>query len=198
MKIGVFGGTFDPVHNGHLAIAAKVRTQLALQEVWFVPTGQPWLKAGRTISPWKQRVRMVELAIAGKPYFKVSTLEASRPGPSYTIDTMVELRKQFKTAELYFIMGWDSLRSLPLWKEAPRLITLCRLVAIPRPGITPPDLTVLEKSIPGISENVVMLDKPNLNISATEIRAKVAQGQPIGKMVPGSVAAFIKKNKLYQ
>lgn len=198
MKIGVFGGTFDPIHNGHLAMAEAVRTQLNLKEVWFVPTGQPWMKSGRIISPWEQRVRMVELAIAGKAYFKVSALEASRPGPSYTIDTVVELKKQLKTAELYFILGWDSLLSLPLWKEAPRLITLCRLVAIPRPGIAPPNLTVLEKSIPGITQNVIMLDKPNLDISATEIRAKAAQGRPIGKMVPRSVAAFIKKNHLYR
>lgn len=198
MKIGVFGGTFDPVHNGHLAIAEEVRIKLNLQEVWFVPTGKPWMKAGRTISPWEQRLQMVELAVAGKPYFEVSTLEASRPGPSYTIDTMLELKRQLKTAELYFIMGWDSLQSLPRWKEAPRLITLCRLVAIPRPGVAPPDFTGLEKSLPGITWNVVMLDGPNLDISATEIRARVAAGESIGKMVPQAVVDYIRNNKLYK
>jgi nicotinate-nucleotide adenylyltransferase len=197
MKIGVLGGTFDPVHNGHLAIAEEVRTQLTLQKVWFVPTGQPWLKTGRTISPREQRVEMVELAIAGKSYFKLSKLEVAKPGPSYTIDTMVELKRQLKRAELFFIMGWDSLNSLPLWKESSRLINICRLVAIPRPGSPPPDLTALEKAVPGLSKNVVMLDKPNLDISATEIRDRVAKGLPINGMVPEAVAQYIKRNRLY-
>ncbi|MBN1367620.1 MAG: nicotinate-nucleotide adenylyltransferase [Dehalococcoidales bacterium] len=198
MKTGVFGGTFDPIHNGHLAIAEEVRSQVDLQEIWFMPAGQPWLKAERPISPAAQRVQMVELAIAGKPYFKLSLVEVTRPGPSYTIDTILELRKQLKKAELYFILGWDSLLSLPLWKDALRLITLCRLVAIPRPGIDLPDLTVLEQSIPGITQKVIMLEKPNLDISATEIREKAAAGKPIGKLVPKSVADYIKKNKLYR
>ena len=197
MKIGVLGGTLDPVHNGHLAIAEEVRTQLALQEVWFVPTGQPWLKTGRTISTREQRVAMVELAIAGKPYFKLSKLEVAKPGPSYTIDTMAELKRQLKNAELFFIMGWDSLNSLPLWKESNRLIKICRLVAIPRSGNPPPDLAVLEKAIPGLSENVIMLDKPNLDISATEIRDRAAKGLPIDGMVPEAVAEYIRRNRLY-
>ena len=197
MKIGVFGGTFDPIHNGHLAIAEEVRTQLTLAEVWFVPTGKPWMKAGRTITPWEQRLQMAELAVAGKTYFKVSNLEASRPGPSYTIDTITELKAQFKGAELYFIMGLDSLESLPLWKEAARLITLCRLVAVPRPGVTPPDLKEMEKALPGIKKNLVVLEKPNLDISATEIRAKVARGESIARLVPLKVTEYIKKNKLY-
>lgn len=198
MKVGVFGGTFDPIHNGHLAIAEEVRTQVAVDEVWFIPTGKPWMKAGRKISPWELRLQMVELAVAGKPYLKVSNLEASRPGPSYTIDTITELRAQFTGAELYFIVGWDSLLSLPLWKEASRLITLCRLAAVPRPGIMPPDLNELEKALPGIKKAVVMLDKPNLAISATEIRAKVAAGKSINRMVPLKVAEYIKKNRLYK
>ena len=198
MKIGVFGGTFDPIHNGHLTIAEGVRNQLALREIWFVPTGLPWLKAGRIILPWEQRFRMIELAIAGKHYLKVSALEARRPGPSYTIDTMTDLKRQFKTAELYFIMGWDSLNSLPLWKESNNLVKICRLVAIPRPGIPQPDLIALEKVIPGISKNLIMLDKPNLDISATEIRNLVARDLPIDGLVPAPVAEYIKKNRLYK
>jgi nicotinate-nucleotide adenylyltransferase len=197
MKIGVFGGTFDPIHNGHLTIAEEVRTQLALKEVWFVPTGHPWLKVGRVISPWEQRVQMIELAIYGRPYFRLSTIEASRPGPSYTIDTIIELKRQLKTAELFFIMGWDSLNSLPLWKESNNLITLCRLVAVPRPGGEPPDLMVLDEAVPGLSQNVIMLSKPQLDISATEIRARVAQSIPIDGMVPLPVLKYIQQNRLY-
>ena len=198
MKIGVFGGTFDPVHNGHLAIAAEVRAQLDLQEVWFLPAGLPWLKSGQAVSPPAQRVRMVELAIEGKPNFKVSTIEAFRPGFSYTIDTLLELKGRLGAAEWYFIMGWDSLQSLPQWKEAARLITLCRLVAVPRPGVTPPDLANLEKSLPGLTRSVIMLDRPNLDISATEIRARVAQGKSIETMVPKAVADYIINDGLYK
>ena len=197
VKVGVLGGTFDPIHNGHLAIAEEVRGQLALSEVWFVPAGQPWLKTGRAVSPSEQRVAMIELAIAGKPYFKISRLEVFRPGPTYTIDTMVEIRRLLKGAALFFIMGWDSLASLPLWKEAPRLIEICRLVAVPRPGSPPPDLTVLEKEIPGLSRKLVMLDKPRLDISATAVRARVADGLSIDRLVPRPVAAYIRKNRLY-
>jgi nicotinate-nucleotide adenylyltransferase len=197
IKIGVFGGTFDPIHNGHLAIAEEVKAQLNLTEIRFVPAGQPWLKAGRTISSREQRVQMVELAIAGKSYFKLSKLEVAKPGPSYTIDTMADIKRQSKGAELFFIMGWDSLNSLPLWKESLRLIKICRLVAIPRPGSPQPDLAALEKGIPGLLKNLVMLDKPEIDISATEIRARVAKGLPIDWMVPETVAQYIKQNRLY-
>ena len=135
MNIGVLGGTFDPIHNGHLVVAEEVRARLNLAEILFVPAGQPWLRINRPISSVEHRVAMVRLAITGKPYFKLSAVEIERPGPTYTVDTMVELQAQFGSGtDLFFILGWDSLVQLPEWKEPSRLITLCRLVAVPRPG----------------------------------------------------------------
>ncbi len=198
MNIGVLGGTFDPVHNGHIMVAEEVRASLALSEVIFLPTGQPWLKAERQISPAEHRIQMLRLAIAGKPYFKLSTIEIERAGASYAVDSMGELKKQFGAeAELVFILGWDSLAQLPRWKEPSRLLALCRLVAVPRPGYRLPDLGSLEAAIPGLSQRLVLLEKPEIAISATEIRKRVAQGLSISHLVPGPVAEYIRQHKLY-
>ena len=133
MKIGVMGGTFDPIHNAHLAVAEDVGSQLDLAEVLFVPAGQPWLRVESPVSPAEHRVHMVRLAIDHKRYFKLSTMEIERPGPTYTVDTMAELQAQLGTGDdLFFILGWDNLAEIPRWKEPSRLITLCRLVAVPR------------------------------------------------------------------
>jgi len=193
------GGTFDPIHNGHLAIAGEVRSRLDLAAILFVPAGQPWLKIDSSLSPTEHRVQMVRLAIAGKPHFKLSTMEIERPGPTYTVDTMAELQAQRGPADaLYFIMGWDNLAELPQWKEPSRLISLCQLVAVPRPGYPCPDLKVLEPLIPGLSQRVILLDKPEIDISASEIRGRVAQGLSISHLIPEPVERYIKQQKLYQ
>ncbi len=198
MKIGVLGGTFDPIHNGHLAVAEQAVARLKLSEVIFMPVGQPWLKKAQRISSSEHRLQMVRLAIAGKPYFKMSAMEIERAGPSYTVDTMVELRSQFDAGdELFFILGWGSLAELPRWREPARLIQLCRLVAVPRPGSPAPALEVLERDIPGISRQVVLLDKPQIDISASSIRRRAARGLPIQHLVPGPVAEYITQHKLY-
>ena len=198
MKIGVFGGTFDPVHNGHLMMAEEARVQLDLARVLFVPAGQPWLKEDRDITPAEHRVRMVRLAIADNPYFSLSRLEVDREGPSYTVDTIAGLKAQGKDDdELFFILGWDSLNDLPRWREPERLVTLCRLVAIPRPGCQPPDLEALSAVIPGLAQRVILLDKPVVDISASDIRRRVAGGEPIDNLVPAPVAEYIKANRLY-
>lgn len=197
MKTGVFGGTFDPVHNGHLAIAGEARVRLNLEEVIFVPAGQPWLKEDREVTPAEHRVEMVRLAIASRPYFRLSVVEVNRAGPSYTVDTIVELLSQRGDVELYLIMGWDSLAQLPRWREPGRLIKLCRVVAVPRPGSRRPDVEQLEARLPGISQSLTLLDKPEMDISATEIRRRVAQGLPVGHLVPAPVDEYIKKHQLY-
>ena len=198
MNIGVLGGTFDPVHIGHLIVAEEVRVQLRLAEVLFVPAGQPWLKLNSSISAAEHRVEMVRLAIAGKPCFKLSTVEIERPGPSYTIDTITELREQLGVGdELFFILGCDNLARLSQWKETSRLIKMCYLVVVPRPGYAFPSLESLEALIPGLSRNVVLLDKPEVDIDATEIRSRVAQGLSISQLVPEPVERYIKQHGLY-
>ncbi len=198
MNIGVLGGTFDPIHIGHLIIAEEVRTCQSLAEVLFVPAGQPWLKVDNAISPVEQRVQMVRLAIADKPHFKLSTMEIERVGPSYTVDTIAELKGQIGAGDkLFFILGWDNLAQLPQWHEPSRLVKLCHLVAVPRVGCPVPDLNSLEAAIPGLSQSTILLDTPQIDISASEIRSRVARGLSIRHLVPEPVEGYIKQHRLY-
>ncbi len=197
MDIGVLGGTFDPVHNGHLAIAEEVQARLSLAEVLFVPAGQPWLKPEHPIAAAEHRMEMLRLALTGKPYFKLSTIEIERAGPTYTVDTLTELKSQHNTGEIFFIVGWDSLTELPKWKEPSRIVSLCRLVAVPRPGYSLPDLKSLEAAITGLSGRLILLDKPRIDISATAIRSRIALGLSIRDLVPEVVERYIREYRLY-
>jgi nicotinate-nucleotide adenylyltransferase len=198
MNIGVMGGTFDPIHNGHLAVAEEVASRLDLAEILFVPAGQPWLKMDSPILPAEYRVQMVRLAIADKPHFKLSTMEIERPGATYTVDTMAELQAQLGAEnDLFFILGWDNLAELTQWKEPSRLITMCHLVVVPRPGYPRPDLKSLEALIPGLSQRVILVDKPEIDISASAIRNRVAQGLSISHLVPEPVVRYIQEHGLY-
>jgi len=198
MNIGVMGGTFDPIHNGHLAVAEEVRSRLDLTVILFVPAGQPWLKMDNPVSPAEDRVHMVRLAIADKAHLKLSTIEIERPGATYTVDTMAELQAQLGAEnDLFFILGWGSLAELPQWKESSRLITMCHLAVVPRPGYPRPDLKALEALIPGLSQRVILLEKPEIDISASEIRDRVARGLSITHLVPEPVESYIKQQKLY-
>jgi nicotinate-nucleotide adenylyltransferase len=196
VNIGILGGTFDPIHIGHLVVAEEARIKLGLREVLFVPAGQPWLKQDRDITPAVHRVEMVHRAIADNPYFKLSTLEVERPGPSYTVDTLTLLQKQLGSeASLFFILGRDTLAELPLWKEAQKLVQLCRLVVPPRLGSR--DLRHLEEAIPGLLERVIQLDMPVIGVSSSEIRQRIAQGMPIRYLVPPEVEKYIAEQKIY-
>ncbi len=198
MNIGVMGGTFDPVHLGHLAVAEEARVRLNMAEILFVPAGQPWLKADTCISPAEHRIQMLRLAIADKAYFKLSTVEIERAGPSYAADTVAGLKGQLDAGdELFFILGWDSLTELPQWREPRRLVEMCPLVVAPRPGYSSPDLKKLEDTIPGLSQRVLILDKPQIEISASEIRERVARGLSVRHLVPEPVNRYIKEHKLY-
>ena len=198
MKLGLLGGTFDPIHNGHLAVAEEVKDRLDLNEVLFVPAGQPWLKADTPVSPVEHRVAMVRLAIAGIDKYSLSTMEVEREGPSYTLDTLAEIWRRLGSGdEVYFVLGWDGLYQLPRWHAPERIIRLCRLVAVPRPGAIRPDLAALEDSIPGLPERVIMLDKPQVDISASDIRERVARGVSITGLVPKVVEDYIREQGLY-
>ncbi|MEA1872328.1 MAG: nicotinate-nucleotide adenylyltransferase [Chloroflexota bacterium] len=197
MNIGVLGGTFDPIHIGHLVVAEEARIKVGFNEVLFVPAGRPWLKLDRNITPADQRVEMVRRAIADNPHFKLCTLEVERPGPSYTVDTLTTLRKQLGSeANLFFILGRDTLAELPSWKEPKRVVQLCRLVVAPRLGSK--DLKRLETEIPGLLDKVIQLDMPVIGISASGIRQRIAQGLPIRYLVPAEVEEYILQHRLYK
>jgi nicotinate-nucleotide adenylyltransferase len=196
VNVGVLGGTFDPIHVGHLIVAEEARIKLGLAEVLFVPAGEPWLKQDRDITPAVHRVEMVRRAIADNPYFKLSALEVERSGPSYTVDTLEALQNQLSSgASLFFILGRDTLAELPLWKEPREVIRLSRLVVPPRLGSR--DLRHLEEAIPGLQERVVQLDMPVIGISSSEIRQRVARGLSIRYLVPDKVVGYIAREKLY-
>jgi nicotinate-nucleotide adenylyltransferase len=204
VNIGVLGGTFDPIHIGHLVGAEEARIKLGFSQVLFVPAGQPWLKLDRNITPAVHRVEMVRRAIASNPYFKLCTLEIERPGPSYTVDTLMILREQMgNEANLFFILGQDTLAELPLWKEPQKLVQLCRLVVAPRPilsevqGLVPQDWKHLEAAIPGLPDKVIQLDMPVIGISSSEIRRRLAQGLPIRYLVPTEVEKYITEHRIY-
>lgn len=198
MRIGILGGTFDPIHVGHLIIAEGARVKLGLAQVLFVPAGQPWLKVNQTVTSVLHRVEMTRRAIIANPYFELCSLEVERSGPSYTVDTLLALGERIgPEASFFFILGCDSLADLRLWKEPARLIQLCRLVAIPRLGASQLDLSSLEASIPGVTQTVIQLDMPIIGISSSQIRRLAAQGLSIRYLVPDKVREYIEEQKLY-
>jgi nicotinate-nucleotide adenylyltransferase len=199
MDIGVLGGTFDPVHAGHLSIAETAQSQLKLSQVLLLPAGVPWLKWERDITPTEHRLEMLELAIAPYPAFDISRIEVDRPGPSYSTDTLEALKRELGgDANLYFILGMDALSDLPLWHQPQRIIELCHLVGARRPGSGEPDLASLEASLPGISERVIILDNRPVDASSSDIRERVAQNQSIEGLVPDAVARYIEQQGLYR
>ena len=198
MKVGVLGGTFDPIHNGHLIVAEEVRAGQNLSGIIFVPAGQPCLKEGIPVSAAEHRVQMVRLAIADKADFEVSTLEVERPGPSYMVDTITELRSRLEADdEIFLILGWGSLAELPQWQEPSQLITMCKLVAVSRPGYPRPNLRKLNALIPGLSKQTVIMENLKVDISASVIRDRVSRGLSVRHLVPKAVNEYIKQHGLY-
>jgi nicotinate-nucleotide adenylyltransferase len=197
-RIGIFGGTFDPVHIGHLILAEEAWFQLALDCVYLVPAGDPPHKRDIRLSPVADRLRMCELAVAEGDHVQVSRIDADRPGPHYTSE-MVRLVRQQVGAEtaLYFLMGMDSLRDLPTWHEAAWLVENCTLVALSRHDVTP-DWAQLEMALPGVRDRVIILDMPELEIASNTLRARVRTGQPIRYQVPRLVEEYIYTHGLYR
>ncbi len=199
MRLGLLGGTFDPVHVGHLIIAQEALARLELDEVWFVPTGRPWMKEGSAVSASHHRVAMLRLAVECNPSFKVSTVEVDRPGLSYTLDTLTALLDgEARGASLFFILGMDSVETLHRWKEPARLFDLCTIVAVSRPGHAEFDRASLDGIRAGAAEQVVFLEGPDIGISGAEIRRRVQQGLPVTYWIPPPVADYIRENGLYQ
>jgi nicotinate-nucleotide adenylyltransferase len=198
-NIGVLGGTFDPVHNGHLIIAEEARLKLGLERVIFVPAGEPWLKDHRDISPGEDRMAMIRLAIVPNPYFRTSSVDLTRTGPSYTVDTLTDLRHELgEEANLYFILGLDAVAEILSWRKPDEIITLCRLVGAKRPGHRTINLKHLERNIPGIARRFIVLDNPLIDISSSVIRERVARGLPITGLVPDTVERYINEKGLYR
>jgi nicotinate-nucleotide adenylyltransferase len=198
MKVGILGGTFDPVHNGHLVIAGEVKGTFGLDRILFIPARQSPFKTDYAVTTAESRLEMLRLAVAGRPEYAVSTIEVERPGISYTVDTISELKKQYGEGnEWFFIMGWDSLERFDEWREPERIIELCFVVAVPRPDSVKPDLERLETKVPGIASRVIFTDSPLVDISSTDIRDMVSRGQSIDHLVPAAVAEYIQKHRLY-
>jgi len=198
-RVGILGGTFDPIHVGHLGIADEGMRQLGLREVLFIPAGQPWLKGQELVSSGKHRLQMVKLAITTNPCFKVSTIELERPGPSYSIDTILDLRgKLGAEVRLFLVLGFDALAGLPQWKEPERIVNLCQVVGVGRPGYSEFDLHDLEPLIPRASERIIVVDMPQIDINASDIRRRVSRGLSIRHLVPEAVEEYILEHGLYQ
>ena len=198
MRVGVLGGTFDPIHLGHLKIAEEVRLKLDLERVLFIPTGQPRLRTDKYLSPVADRLRMVELATSDNPYFQVCDNETRRGGPTYTVDTLIELRGSLGTdASLYFIVGVDILRRFHDWKEPERVLELCNVVVVTRPGHEDFDWPAWLVTFPQAADRLTWLDTTTVDISGTEIRRRSWQGKSVRKLVPASVAEYIQERNLY-
>lgn len=199
MRLGILGGTFDPIHFGHLLAAEEARVALHLDRVLFAPAGDPPHKQGHPILPGAYRQAMVRLAIADNPAFEVSSVDMDRPGPHYTVDTIHLLRQEWGTDadETFFIMGADSLADLLTWHQPAQFIELCRLAVVARPGYRP-DLAEMETALPGISRRLDCVEIPVLGISSSDLQRRVREGRSIRYQVPAAVARYIAEHGLYR
>jgi nicotinate-nucleotide adenylyltransferase len=196
LRLGVLGGTFDPVHVGHLLLAEGAREQLGLEQVLFVPAGQPWRKTRRRITKAEDRLAMLRLATEDNTAFEVSDLEVSRLGPSYTGETLASIRTEQKDAEIFFILGEDALADLPNWRDPDRIVELAMLAVARRPNDSPEDRDLELMAIaPG---REVWLSMPRIDISSSEIRERVRKGLSVRYRVPEAVEAYIREHKLYK
>jgi nicotinate-nucleotide adenylyltransferase len=194
-RVGVMGGTFDPIHHGHLVAAEEARWQFRLDQVLFIPTGQPWQKPVG-VSPAEDRYLMTVIATASNRAFAVSRIELDHPGPTYTVDTLRRLRADLDPGtQLYFITGADAVLHILTWKDGEEVLELAELIAATRPGY---DLSRMAELLPSAGDRVHPMEIPMLAISSTEIRSRVARGAPIQYLVPEGVARYIDNRGLYR
>ena len=201
-SLGVFGGTFDPIHLAHLAVAEEAAETLGLERVLFVPVGEPPHKPGRAITAAEDRLAMVELAIAGNPRFRADRIELDRPGPSYTVDTLTALQAARlttgPTADLTLVLSAEAFLGLLSWREPRRVLELARVVVAPRDGYPDAGPEFLAEHLPDLADRATFLDGPRLRLSASELRARAASGRSLRYLVPDAVAAYIGDHGLYQ
>ena len=194
--VGVMGGTFNPIHIGHLVTAEEALYAFALREVVFVPAGHPWQKEHVDVAPAEDRYLMTVIATASNPHFRVSRMEIDRSGPTYTIETLRRLRAELGDVELCFITGADAILQILTWKDPEEVLREARFIAATRPGY---DLDRLEKELPeGFEDRVHVLEIPALAISSTDARRRVRDGRPVRYLLPEGVARYIEKNGLYR
>jgi nicotinate-nucleotide adenylyltransferase len=201
MRLGLFGGTFDPVHLGHLLLAESCHQQRQLDEVWFLPTAVPPHKQGRPLTSAAMRVEMLELAIAGNPAFSVSRHETDRGGVNFTVDTLSHFRHEYPDAELYFLLGADMLHDLPRWHDPARVCELATAIVVRRPGTGEPDFDCLDSL--ATCEHIerirrLQVEMPEIGISGTDIRQRVQAGLSIRYLTPRAVEKYIETHRLYR
>jgi nicotinate-nucleotide adenylyltransferase len=189
-KIGVMGGTFDPIHHGHLVAASEVADRFALDEVIFVPTGDPWQKSGKSVSPAEDRYLMTVVATASNPRFSTSRVDIEREGPTYTADTLADLHDQMPDAELYFITGADALSQILSWHKVEEMFGLAHFIGVTRPGYE-----LVDGHLP--KGSVTLVEVPAMAISSTDCRDRVAADRPVWYLVPDGVVQYISKRRLY-
>ena len=187
-RLGVMGGTFDPIHNGHLVAASEVAAEYNLDGVVFVPTGQPWQKADREVTSAEHRYLMTVIATASNPSFTVSRVDVDREGPTYTRDTLADLQRLNPDADLFFITGADAMSQIMSWKDIDQLWEMAHFVGVTRPGYAIEDFG---------KDNVSQLEIPALSISSTDCRQRVKDGKPVWYLVPDGVVQYIAKYGLY-
>ena len=190
-RVGIMGGTFDPIHHGHLVAASEVATLFDLHEVVFVPTGEPWQKTNRDVSPAEHRYLMTVIATASNPRFWVSRVDIDRAGPTYTIDTIRDVARQRPGSELYFITGADALGQILSWKDAASVLGMAHFIGVTRPGYE-----LSDSHLP--TDSVTMIDVPAMAISSSDCRQRVAEGRPVWYLVPDGVVQYISKHHLYR
>jgi nicotinate-nucleotide adenylyltransferase len=201
MRVGVFGGTFDPAHVGHLILAEQARDQARLDEVWFVVASSPPQKQGQQVTRFETRVEMLQLALAGNPSFRIEEVEKERPGPSYTVDTLAELRRRHPDVEFLLLMGGDSLADLPQWYQPLRILEQAGLVVMARPGVAHPTPEELRRQL-GMPEGTPLrlgfVEAPEISIASRALRRAVSEGRSIRYLVPRAVEMYIAQHGLYK
>jgi len=196
MRIGVFGGTFDPVHLGHLILAEQCREQGRLDQVWFVPAARPPHKSEAELTPFAQRVEMLQLAIAGQPAFRVEEIERDRPGPSYTAVTLEELSQRHSEHTWFLLVGGDTVRDLPGWYEPQRIVAVAKLLVMARPGAVMPSTEELQARM-GAAVEMQLVDVPMIGVASSDLRHRVREGRSVRYMMPRAVEAYVRDKRLY-